>query len=63
MEHKGSLPSSQEPATGPYREPDTFSPHLPTLFKSIRSILMLSSHQRLRPPSGLFPLGFSTKIL
>jgi len=31
-ELKGSLPSSQEPATGPYCKPDVFSPHLPNLF-------------------------------
>jgi hypothetical protein len=32
MEPDGSLPSSQEPATGPYPKPDKYSPHLPTLF-------------------------------
>jgi len=32
MEREGSLRSSQEPATGPYPEPDTFSPHHPTPF-------------------------------
>jgi hypothetical protein len=45
METEGSLPSTQEPATGPYPEPDASSPHLPTLF-SLRSILILSSHLR-----------------
>jgi hypothetical protein len=29
---EGSLPRSQEPATGPYPEPDASSPHIPTLF-------------------------------
>jgi hypothetical protein len=27
-----SLPSSKQPAIGPYPEPDESSPHLPTLF-------------------------------
>jgi hypothetical protein len=32
MEPEGLLPSSEEPGTGPYRQPDVSSPHLPTLF-------------------------------
>jgi hypothetical protein len=32
MEPEGSLPYSQDPATGRYPEPDESSPHLPTLF-------------------------------
>jgi hypothetical protein len=32
MEPKGSLPCSQEPAAGPYPEPDEPNPHIPTLF-------------------------------
>jgi hypothetical protein len=32
MESEGSLPCPQEPATGPYPEPDASNPHLPNLF-------------------------------
>jgi hypothetical protein len=32
MEPEGSLPSSQEPATRPYPEPDESSPYYPILF-------------------------------
>jgi hypothetical protein len=43
---------SQEPATGPYPEPDESSPYRPTL----RNILILCSHLGLSLPSGLaFP--------
>jgi hypothetical protein len=31
MELEGSLPCSQQSATGPYPDPDASSPHLPTL--------------------------------
>jgi len=56
MEPEGSLPHSQVSATCLYPEPDQSSPcpH-PT---SWRSILILSSHPRLRLPSGRFPSGF-----
>jgi hypothetical protein len=32
MEPEGSLLCSQEPANGPYPDPDDFNPHRPTLF-------------------------------
>jgi hypothetical protein len=32
MERKGSLPCSQQPATGPSTESDVSSPHIHTLF-------------------------------
>jgi hypothetical protein len=32
MEPEGSLPCSQQPATGPYTKPDESDPHPPTLF-------------------------------
>jgi len=53
MEPEGSLPSPQQPATGPYPEPDESSPQLPTV--SLRSILSL--------PSVLYLSGFPTKTL
>jgi hypothetical protein len=31
MEPEGSLQCSQKPSTGPYPEPDTFSPYSPIL--------------------------------
>jgi hypothetical protein len=32
MEPEGSLPCSQNPATGPYSEPDEYRPHSCTMF-------------------------------
>jgi hypothetical protein len=32
METDGSLPCSQQPATGPSPKPDASSPHIPVLF-------------------------------
>jgi hypothetical protein len=64
MEPEGLLACSQEPSTGPYFEPDKFSPYNSILFiYSLRSNLILSSHLRLGLPSGLFPSGFATDIL
>jgi hypothetical protein len=61
METECSLPHSQVPVTYPYPEPHKSSScSRPT---SWRSILILSSHQCLRLPSGLFPTGSPTKIL
>jgi hypothetical protein len=54
--------SSQDPATGPYIEPNESSPQL-TLLSLIRAILILTSHLRLGLPSGLFIQVFPTKVL
>jgi hypothetical protein len=62
MKPKSSLLCSQEPASGPYPEPDESNPHPPTPV-SLRSILMLLSHLCLALPSGLSPSGVPTKIL
>jgi hypothetical protein len=58
MEVQGSLHCSQEPATGPYPEPDATNAYFPNL----RSILISSSHQRLGLPSGILPSSYLTKI-
>jgi hypothetical protein len=57
-----SSPCSQEPATGPYPEPNEFSPH-PSTFILLISILILSSHLRLGLPSCFFLLGFTTNFV
>jgi hypothetical protein len=62
MEHEGSLLCSQEPAIGPYPEPDKSIPH-PPKFIFLTSILILFSHLSLGLPSGLVPSGFPTEIL
>jgi hypothetical protein len=61
VEPDGSLPCSQQPAIGPYPEPDESSPHL-LLPISVKSIL-ISFQLYLVLPSGLYLSGFSTKIL
>jgi hypothetical protein len=42
MEPEVSLPFAQEPANGPYPEPDAFSPQLPIYFP--KNHLILLSH-------------------
>jgi hypothetical protein len=45
MEHESSLPYSQEPATGPYPEPDESNPYLTTIFLYV-GIIFLSFYVR-----------------
>jgi len=60
IEAEVSLSCSQQPASGPYPEPEKSSPHLSPI--SPRFIL-ISSHLCLDLPRGLFPSSFPTKIL
>jgi hypothetical protein len=46
MGPEGSLPCSQEPATGSCPEPDASSPHFPTLFPKIHSNIIFPSTPR-----------------
>jgi hypothetical protein len=57
MEPEVWLPRLQQPVTGYYPEPTESSPHPHTII-SLRSLLILSAHQCLVLPSGLFPSGF-----
>jgi len=63
MELEGLLPCSQDPATGPYHEPDASILQHPTPFPKIQSILILFSRLCLDLSCGLFPSGFPTKIV
>jgi hypothetical protein len=38
MEPEGSLPCSQEPATGPYHQPDESSPHSQTIALMMKAV-------------------------
>jgi len=60
MDPKGSLPCSQQSASGPYPKPIQFTPSHPV---SPRSSLILSFHLFQSLPLGLFPSGFRTKNL
>jgi len=46
MELEGSLPGSQEPATGSYTQPEASRPHLSTLFLNIHYNIIFSSTSR-----------------
>ena len=61
MEPEGSLPHLKDTTSYPYPEPliQSMLPHA----TSWSSSLILSSHLCLGLPSGLLPLGFSTKTL
>jgi hypothetical protein len=59
MEPGSSLPCSKEPSTGPYPEPAQSIPPHPI---PLRSILILSIHLRLGPPSGHFWLSHQNHI-
>jgi hypothetical protein len=62
MEHVSSSPCSQQPTTSPYPGPDEPSP-TPSNPISLRSILILSCHQRSGLPTGLPSRGFQIRIL
>jgi hypothetical protein len=65
MKPEGSLPWSQDPATGPYPESDESSPHHHTVFIYLfiySFILMLFCHLHLALPHIFFSTSFLTKI-
>jgi hypothetical protein len=59
MESEGSLPCSQQSATGPYPEPDESNLYPLSYLFTIHFNIIL--HLRLVLPSGLFPSGFPTR--
>jgi hypothetical protein len=63
MEHKGTIPHSQESATCPCPKQHQCSPCPPPQPIYWRSILIVPSHLHLHLPRGLFLSGFLTKIL
>jgi len=60
MESEGSLPYSQEPATGPYPESNPVHNLIPYFFKTCFNIILLSSS--LSPKWSLIPC-LPTKML
>jgi hypothetical protein len=61
MESEGSLPCSQQPATGPYSDPDPSSLHISPYFPKIRSNIIFQCMPR---TSGLsLPLRFADENL
>jgi hypothetical protein len=60
MEPESSLPCSQEPAAGPYHEPDEFSSHsnILILWDNFNIIFTSSSWSAKRPPSLRFSKYF-----
>jgi len=60
MEPRGSALCSQEPATGPFSEPDQCSPHLPPNFPNIHSNIIFSS--MCKSSMWSLPFGFPAKV-
>jgi hypothetical protein len=63
MEPWGVLPWCQESATGSYPDPDESSLHIYILLIVIHVLFNINLPPTPRSPSGLFPSGFSTKIM
>jgi hypothetical protein len=54
MEPEGSLPCTQQPATGPYPQPDESSPHIPPYLRMFHSNIIFPS----TPRSSKWSLSF-----